>query len=249
MHRTNTFLAQINNSYFRPLGLYCLLMSWKPNSSSAVETIDLSTTIVKAASTSDGLGADQSFQQKLKSQFKLLKPQDGQSFGDAEFPACAPLIYPDLDQASDEQKKGWFARGKDFTADYFDRRATAQYIADHPGSNIASVSKAPVFESQRGDPSSVPKNTGVRAAITGSEGRLGARLRQRRDVRKQWVEERRENPAGLIRGGLKAVTKGNRPSDVVKRVMHPDVVYMLVVRMPSEEELAQVRKTAEENRG
>lgn len=235
----------MNARFFAPQGMYCLLMTWKPESADVVQTVDLTTTVAKAAWASDNAAADRSFQQKMKTQFKMLKPHHGLSHGDAEIPVAAPLIYPRLDQASEEQKKGWFARGKEFTADYFDRRATAQYLADNPGSTIGSVTQAPQFESQKGDPGNTPKNAGLRSAITGTEGRLGGRLRMRRDARAERLDYRRKNQGG-IRGAAKQITKGNRPTDVVKRVLHPDVIYLMVVRMPSQEEMAAAMRALED---
>ena len=242
--RTNSFLAQINKNYFRPLGLYCLLMTWKPESSNVVETVDISSTIAKATAAPDNTAAEESLQQKLKSQFKMLKPQDGRTIGDAQIPEAAALIYPELDQASEEQKKGWFSRGKEFAADYFDRRATAQYLSENPNSTLGSVSQTPVFESERGDPTKTPKNAGARTAITGNESRLGARRRQRLNMIGEMREKKQKNP-GKINRTVDSLTKGYRPKDVVKRVLHPDVIYMLVVRMPSMEEMAAAREAME----
>ena len=234
----------MNAQYFRHLGLYCLLMSWKPESSQVVETMDISSTIAKATAASDDAAAEKSFQQKLKSQFKLLKPQDGRSVGDAQMPEAAALIYPELDQASEEQKKGWFSRGKEFAADYMDRRATAQYLAENPDSTLGSVTQAPIFESERGNPNNTPRNAGFKTAITGKESRLGARRRQRMNMIGDMREQRQKNPRP-IKGSVNSITKGNAPRDVVKRVLHPDVVYMLVVRMPSEEEIVAARQAME----
>ena len=206
--------------------------------------MDISSTIAKSATASDNTAADQSFQQKLKSQFKLLKPQGGRSVGDAQIPEAAALIYPELENASEEQKKSWFSRGKEYAADYLDRRATAQYLAENPDSTLGSVTQAPVFESQRGDPTNTPKNAGLRTAITGKESRLGARRLQRLNMIGEMREYRQKNP-GPIKGMTNSITKGNRPKEVVKRVLHPDVVYMLVVRMPSEEEIVAARQAME----
>ena len=219
-------------------------MTWKPESSDVVSTVDLTTTVAKATAASDNAAADASFQQKMKTQFKMLKPAHGLSQGDAEIPVAAPLIYPQLDQATEEQKKGWFSRGKEFAADYFDRRATAQYLADNPDSTIGSVTQTPQFESGKGDPASTPKNAGLRTALGAGEGRVGQRLRMRRDARQERMESLKKHP-GLIRGTANTLTKGNRPTDVVKRVMHPDVIYLLVVRKPSEQEMAEAMRALE----
>ena len=219
-------------------------MTWQPSSANVVSTVDLTTTVAKATAASDDAAADASFQQKLKSQFKLLKGSHGLTQGDAEIPAAAPLIYPQLDRATDEQKQSWFSRGKAFAADYFDRRATAQYLADNPRSTIGSVSQAPRFESSKGDPNATPKNAGLKTALGGGEGRLGARLRERRNARAEKMEWRRQNPK-LVGTAANALTRGNRPKDVVRRVLHPDVIYLLVVRLPSEEEMSAATKALE----
>ena len=68
---------------------------------------------------------------KVKAQLKLWTGRSsGVSRGEAEMPAeVAPLVYPDLNSASEEQKRSWLGRGLEFTRDYFDRREAAKWVS------------------------------------------------------------------------------------------------------------------------
>ena len=97
-------------------------MSYKPNASVAT-TFDLTSTIIKATTPSDS-----AWKQKLKA----LNKSAATTHGEVEMPEAAPLIYPTLDQASDAQKEGFFARKKNFVVDYYDRRAQATFVSCLP---------------------------------------------------------------------------------------------------------------------
>ena len=47
------FLDQVNNSFFRPRGIYCLLMTWKPESSETHAVVDLSSTVSSNVNAAD----------------------------------------------------------------------------------------------------------------------------------------------------------------------------------------------------
>ena len=99
-------------------------MSYKPSSSSLVSTFDLTSTIIKAIDPPEESG----WKQKLKT----FSKSSATTHGEVEMPLAAPLIYPALDQASDKQKEGFFARKKEFVVDYLDRRAQATFVRVPP---------------------------------------------------------------------------------------------------------------------
>jgi hypothetical protein len=39
--RTNKFLYKINEEFFRPQGLYCLVMTWNPNTNQRIQQLDI----------------------------------------------------------------------------------------------------------------------------------------------------------------------------------------------------------------
>jgi hypothetical protein len=126
MSRTNSFLNQINNEFFRPRGLYCLIMTWNPESSETHTSVNITSTISSSLNTTgSGLG------QKLKNN---LRVSSGNTYGDLEFPETAPLIFPGLDslaaQTGEEavRKRDKLKKGQNFVEEYWDRRAQAKYV-------------------------------------------------------------------------------------------------------------------------
>lgn len=116
--RTNTFLNRINKNYFQPRGLYCLLMTWNPESDEMSQPVSMATNVVTA------MGSKNKF-----------KGSNGTTYGEGMFPEVAPLVFPGLDHLQDQtggnavhwQKK--MKSKKAFVDDYFDRRATAKYVS------------------------------------------------------------------------------------------------------------------------
>lgn len=122
-HRQNTFLDRINDEFFRPRGLYCLVMTWKPESPTLMLEVDISSSIADRMSTPDGLGA------KTKRAMKTSSRE-----GKIEFTECATLVYPKLDDlvastgAEAETKKEKMKHYKGFADRYFDQRAQAKHV-------------------------------------------------------------------------------------------------------------------------
>jgi hypothetical protein len=60
---------------------------------------------------------------------------DGKTYGEYNFPEVAPLVFPALDQLAAQtsedgiKKKNNMAKGMTFVANYWDKRATAQYVS------------------------------------------------------------------------------------------------------------------------
>ena len=123
--RTSDFLRKINEEFFRPRGLYCLVMTWNPDSTQRVEQVNLTATIASRSNPTTSLG---SLQNKYKS-------SDGNTYGEWEFPEVAPLVFPALDQLAAQtsedgvKKKTKMVKGLTFVANYWDKRATAEYVS------------------------------------------------------------------------------------------------------------------------
>ena len=112
---------QINDAYFRPQGLFCLIMTYQPAKPNApVATFDLQNTLAKTVP-----GEDADWARKFKSSFA---PSQGTTEGAMQMPEAAPLVYPQLDAAGEGEKKNVFKRGSAFVTDYFDRRAQATHV-------------------------------------------------------------------------------------------------------------------------
>lgn len=98
-------------------------MTWKPESEQICETVSLNKTI-NTATTAYHSGIINKFKQS-----------QGTTFGDFGFPEAAPLVFPTLDLigASDHEEakkfKDKIKRKKNFVANYYDKRATAEFVS------------------------------------------------------------------------------------------------------------------------
>jgi hypothetical protein len=105
-----------------PRGLYCLVMTWRPESSQMYENIDLNAAISSAMT---------SYKSGMRGKFK---GSSGVTYGEYSFPETAPLIYPTLEvlasaDGEEAQKlKNKLKKKAAFVADYYDRRAQAEYV-------------------------------------------------------------------------------------------------------------------------
>lgn len=126
--RTNAFLDKMNDGFYRPRGLYCLVMTWSPESSEVSSTFDLtSKSSSKSQSQHNGSGPFE-FAKKFSN-------SSGITYADMEFPEVAPLIYPALDNlAAQESEEAVRTRDKlkqkaKFVDDYWDKRAQAKHVS------------------------------------------------------------------------------------------------------------------------
>ena len=139
--RTNAFLDKMNDEFFRPRGLFCLVMTWSPESSETSYAIDLTSTI--SAKPNPNSSAPPTFLKKFSS-------SSGKSYADMEFPEVAPLVYPALDQLADQQgeeavtKRDKVKKQAAFVTDYWDKRAQAKYVSisfcrSNPPTNVGNL--------------------------------------------------------------------------------------------------------------
>lgn len=125
--KTNMFMTKLNNEFFRPRGLYALVMTWNPNSDQAIQHVNLTQTIASRNTQNSGLSG-------IHDRYRT---SDGVTQSDWEFPEVAPLIFPALDALATQASRGSatpskIAGAKAVVGDYFDRRATAAYVSSQP---------------------------------------------------------------------------------------------------------------------
>lgn len=119
--RQNKSLAKLNDVFFRPRGLYCLVMTWDPNSHSSRVNVDVNTTIKNSVSGASGMSRKFQSSSGTTTEF--------------EFMQTAQLVFPGLDYiavAPGEEAKGIknkLKRSKDFVSEYMDRRAQAEFVS------------------------------------------------------------------------------------------------------------------------
>jgi hypothetical protein len=151
----------MNADFFRPRGLFCLIMTYKPDSEDAYGPVNTMSSLASSANQPRG------WSQKLGT-------SSGTTHGELQLPEAAPLSFPALDDiaadssAEGAKKKNKLKEGGRFMADYFDRRAQAQYAHDNPGSSL--VQTDPKFNSRYADPNH-PVNNGDLVSLV-SAGKL-----------------------------------------------------------------------------
>jgi hypothetical protein len=262
--RTNTFLDTINDEFFRPRGLYCLVMTWNPESDETHTSVNLISTITSSANEHNSSLSGMS---KLKHN---LKRSSGNTYGELDFPETAPLIFPGLDNLQEQtgeeakSKREKLNRTGNFVSDYWDRRAQAEYAGQNPGSALAKTPK-PSFTSRYADPNhpansgslislvtggyiNPPRRKGV-LGLGGLRGSLGGGYDSRhgRDYSGGNGESygrgfgAGEGRRGLRRGrggGMEGGLPALNPIKGVKKLLTKKVLYLMIVNIPSNEELA-----------
>ena len=254
--KANNFLHQMNAEFFQPRGLYCLVMTYDPNSARQVEQVNIAHTI--ASRSGDGEAGSHKY-----------RSSDGTTSGAMAFPETAPLIFPSLDQlAAETSKEGEkkaraFAKEIAFVGDYWDRRATAEYTITNSDTPLAQVPQ-PEFRSRYADPKTHAASGSLLAFVSGgklipnpeSRGLIGGLA----NVAGQAIRGEKQGsgwegnqpgyrPAyGLYGRGLRGrysmsygTTAGQMVSAEVgsyyNKVMGKNVLYLMVVNMPDKEEM------------
>lgn len=119
--RQNKALDRLNEEFFRPRGLYCLVMTWDSTSFNARTNVAINTTI------QDTMNSRGSMSHKFQSSNGVTNGMESMQ--------TAELIFPGLDflaaVTKDEQKgfKKKMERGKLFVDDYMDRKAQAKFVS------------------------------------------------------------------------------------------------------------------------
>jgi hypothetical protein len=188
----------MNDKLFKPRGLYAMIMTYKPNSTSADEVVDLSHNITQAVGTRyDGHGHKFS--------------QSSGKTGELQLPQAAPIVFPELDALPEGEKESAFKKSGHFLGDYFDRRAQAKFEAENPDSKL-NVASRKEFASRFSDPNHAVYSGGLLAfasggAIPGKKARRAARRYPAQgDVNGQNATVRPGQRTGLI-GTLKKQLK------------------------------------------
>jgi hypothetical protein len=113
----------MNEQYFYPKGLCCLLMTWREDTGKPQEIVDVTSTVASSMGSYDS-GISNKF-----------KKSHGKTYGDFALPESAPLIFPTLDvlAAADNEESVGFKQSlgnkKSYIQEYYDRRSQAQFVS------------------------------------------------------------------------------------------------------------------------
>ena len=196
----------MNERFFKPRGLFCMIMTNKPQREAPAESLDISQSIAKITVPAET---------KMRRQLRDLRTSDGIICGEVEVPAAAPLVFPDLDAAADGAdgtKQNALKRGGKAINDYIEKRSE-------------------VIDAKR----------------TVKTERKEAK-RAQKDLEKACKDERKGRSAKKTKPRQKGVKRMLKQVSTRVRAACPssnydiqDVLYLMVVNMPREEELKAVR--------
>ena len=100
----------------QPRRLCCMIMDCKPRSADVVETVDIAQNTAKAVASRD------------TGHRSKLRLSNGTTRIELEIPEAASLVFPELDSMSAGEKKNASKEAGTFLAEYFDRRAQANFV-------------------------------------------------------------------------------------------------------------------------
>ncbi|KAI9150653.1 Burnettramic acids biosynthesis cluster protein E [Paramyrothecium foliicola] len=211
-HQQNKYLDVMNEQFFMPRGLYCMVIKYAPSSDEVVEKVDLEHNITQSI----GARQDQSKWQRLFSNSSMKIEND------AGLPATAPLVFPGLTDASEETASNSFKQFGHVMQDYKDRRAAAKFEAENPNSRMPAAPRKE-FASVYGDPNSAANSGGfISLASEGTKTSLGLsgglhdKIRGRREARKDRRKQR----------------KDKRP---LSKLMKANALYLMVTNLPKQD--------------
>ncbi|KAH6683552.1 hypothetical protein F5X68DRAFT_242403 [Plectosphaerella plurivora] len=216
-HQQNKYLDSMNEVFFKPRGLYCMVVKYEPSSNDMVQNVDLEGQIHESIVTRQE-------QSKWKSPFSnsSMKLE-----GDMEMPPPAFLVFPELDHADQEPTSNWIKNFGRVMDSYKDRRAAAKFEAEDPHPQMPAAPRQE-FASVYGDPNSAVNkggfislaSKGMKSSL-GPSGGLADKLAERRTARKTRREKK----------------KSGRP---LHKLMKADMLYLMVTNLPSQEVLDAV---------
>ncbi|KAK8183892.1 hypothetical protein BC567DRAFT_217138 [Phyllosticta citribraziliensis] len=270
-YSANNFLDRANDAIFRPRGLYAMIVSFKSDTERpiAAQPLDINAAIMKYGQASGS---------KTKDFGRKFRFTSGKTYGEAELPEAAELVFPALDDAAAEGQtqekqdvKDKVRRGSKFVQEYYDRRAQAVFLQENPDSTL--LPKDPQFASALSDPTHPAYQGGLITLISG--GRIQHRGLIRRGIDLYNKNKTRDTngeapaakstspaprpaangrPVGRSRAASGSRARRPPPRRVgligsVKKALRQDVVYLMIVNMPSEEDMAKTQTELDKMEG
>ncbi|OJJ68627.1 hypothetical protein ASPBRDRAFT_68158 [Aspergillus brasiliensis CBS 101740] len=254
--RSGNFFDQVNRDFFMPRGLFCLLMTYAPESKEAILDLDMNNTITAARTPETGF-------HRIRQKY-----QTANATANTTFDQFSPLVFPDLNRLNpdDETKKKYQVylnkvhRTVQSIEGYYDKRDQAKFIAKNPNSNLAMGPK-PEFTSRYADPTNKAATGSLLGLATGGKftddtilGWMGIEGRSARGakpsffggladaaIRKAKGDKELEKARAEGRAVPHQSTKGFVGGGLDK-MLKRKVVYMMIVNMPSEEEMRKARE-------
>lgn len=180
-YRTNSYLDAVNERLFKPHGLYCMMITYKPSQSDQkVVQVDHAATAAERLSR-----GEESAQKKGK---RFMNSEAAASRGELSIPEAAPLTFPALDAAADamndantdqQRQRQQFTSYRAYINDYLDRRRQAKFAAADPNNPLSTLPDKP-FASKYADPNHQMYHHGPINMVTGGKVDLWRSRREKR---------------------------------------------------------------------
>lgn len=162
----------MNVKFFRPHGLYALIMCYKPSEANIQPSDSVDAAIAK----------------RIGGQGEKLSRKSGTTRSELAMPDAAPLVFPQLDAIPEDKKPNAVKRAGAFLSDYYDRRSQATFEYNHPGAKLGELAPPrQEFASRYSDPTSSAVNSGLIGLVSGGTlmGPLSAYRQRRREEKLQ----------------------------------------------------------------
>jgi hypothetical protein len=247
----NRFLDDINEKWLKPKGLYCMIMTFKPDAPTIIETDVTSTDQALARYNSED-------KPEWRKNLAKIRLTSGKTRGEQALPEAAPLIYPAIDAAAEstsQEKQNFLKSSGEFMGTYLDRRAQAMHATDNPDSKLAAPEAQRQFKSKYADPNHPIHSGTVFGLLTaGKFDPVRSKRRhkaQRRAVRRG-IQLNEEDLQAAEMGKRLPYERGGRRKGVigsgvqmVRKTLQQDLLYLTIVNLPSDSELAEIRQELE----
>lgn len=110
--RTNEYLDHMNVAFFRPHGLYALIMCYKPTDTPYEYGDSINKSVARRVDGGDDFSR-----------------KSGTVKSELELPDAAPLVFPELKNIPDDKRPNAAKRALATVNDYSDRRARANFVS------------------------------------------------------------------------------------------------------------------------
>jgi hypothetical protein len=123
--RSSTFLDRINNEFFRPRGLFCLILTWNPEIAESQTSVDLASANLLTKKSNGSAN-------------EYFYPSSQNTHSGLELPETAPLVFPILDHLAEQtneeaiKAKDRLKKKSNIVDEYLDRRVPARWVSLEP---------------------------------------------------------------------------------------------------------------------
>lgn len=248
-YKTNSCLDEMNIKLFQPHGSFAMIMTYKPDMEDepvlTVDTNQMDVAVFKSLNNS-----------KAKELFRRLRKSSGKT-PESQIPDCAPLIYPSLDLvlSSNELTKQSSAKAKAVNA-YLDQRAQTVFQTKNPNSKLTQIAppQEKPYVNRFADPNHPVNSGSIFGLLTGgafdpiAAGRVQRAERHARKHGQPPLSDVEKHDAYMGRKVRGRVTGTPSKSTIIGKMMKKDVLYLVVVDLPTQEQLDSMRLQLESSK-